>query len=318
MRDLVSTVEDGHEIPHGAACRQCRDQTDNHKCQTGYCYRSGDGDKDSDIPPNVASRARICARSTLINTAFSCSKVANFACISHTAYVHQGRGWPTCCAGDKLAAALFPMLVERRPQVVGRHDLPVASNLLARHSPRRAADQIWLADISYIPTDAGWLHLAAIKDMATGQIVGWPPEDRPLHGCPGHGPAALAAAERPDPNAACALSSQLLLKVLRRPLSPASTPRSSSATAAVTQACAPRWVRSATPTTMPCARASSPRSNASFSLGCRFKTRPRRAMRRAPSSNNAYHAGGNGGGEKHPGNGHVAADGHPKTSNSWP
>jgi transposase InsO family protein len=34
-------------------------------------------------------------------------------------------------------------------------------------------DQVWLADISYIPTDEGWLYLAAIKDMATRQIVGW-------------------------------------------------------------------------------------------------------------------------------------------------
>ena len=32
---------------------------------------------------------------------------------------------------------------------------------------------MWLADISYIPTDEGWLYLAAIKDMATREIVGW-------------------------------------------------------------------------------------------------------------------------------------------------
>jgi putative transposase len=32
---------------------------------------------------------------------------------------------------------------------------------------------VWLADISYIPTDEGFLYLAALKDMATRQIVGW-------------------------------------------------------------------------------------------------------------------------------------------------
>jgi len=32
---------------------------------------------------------------------------------------------------------------------------------------------VWLADISYLPTDEGWFYLAAIKDMATRQIVGW-------------------------------------------------------------------------------------------------------------------------------------------------
>jgi transposase InsO family protein len=54
-----------------------------------------------------------------------------------------------------------------------RHDLPVAPNLLARSFTAERPDQVWLADISYIPTGEGWLYLAAIKDMATRQIVGW-------------------------------------------------------------------------------------------------------------------------------------------------
>ncbi|HEX3219525.1 MAG TPA: IS3 family transposase [Candidatus Limnocylindria bacterium] len=54
-----------------------------------------------------------------------------------------------------------------------RHDLPVAPNLLARNFTADRPDQVWLADISYIPTDEGFLYLAAIKDMATREIVGW-------------------------------------------------------------------------------------------------------------------------------------------------
>jgi putative transposase len=54
-----------------------------------------------------------------------------------------------------------------------RHDLPIAPNRLARNFTAERPDQVWLADISYIPTDEGWLYLAAIKDMATRQIVGW-------------------------------------------------------------------------------------------------------------------------------------------------
>jgi transposase InsO family protein len=54
-----------------------------------------------------------------------------------------------------------------------RHDLPVAPNLLARNFAARRANQVWLADISYLPTDEGWLYLAAIEDLATRQIVGW-------------------------------------------------------------------------------------------------------------------------------------------------
>jgi len=51
--------------------------------------------------------------------------------------------------------------------------LPIASNLPARTFTAERPDHVWLADISYLPTDEGWFYLAAIKDMATRQIVGW-------------------------------------------------------------------------------------------------------------------------------------------------
>jgi len=54
-----------------------------------------------------------------------------------------------------------------------RHSLPLAPNLLARNFVAVLPNQVWLADISYLPTDEGWLYLAAIKDMATREIVGW-------------------------------------------------------------------------------------------------------------------------------------------------
>jgi putative transposase len=61
-----------------------------------------------------------------------------------------------------------------RPRTTdSRHDLPVAPNLLARDFAAVRPDTVWLADISYLPTDEGWLCLAAIKDMATREIVGW-------------------------------------------------------------------------------------------------------------------------------------------------
>jgi putative transposase len=54
-----------------------------------------------------------------------------------------------------------------------RHDLPVAPNLLGRRFAADHRDAVWLADISSIPTAEGWLYLAAVKDMATREIVGW-------------------------------------------------------------------------------------------------------------------------------------------------
>jgi putative transposase len=63
---------------------------------------------------------------------------------------------------------------KRAPRTTNsRHDLPIAPNLLARDFTADGPDQVWLADVSYIPTDEGWLYLAAIKDMATREILGW-------------------------------------------------------------------------------------------------------------------------------------------------
>jgi len=54
-----------------------------------------------------------------------------------------------------------------------RHALPVAENLLKRGFKASAPNQIWLSDITYIPTGEGWLYLAGHKDMFTGAIVGY-------------------------------------------------------------------------------------------------------------------------------------------------
>ena len=59
-----------------------------------------------------------------------------------------------------------------------RHDdHAVAPNLLEQDFAADRPDTVWLADISYIPTGEGWLYLAAIKDMATREIVGWSMSD---------------------------------------------------------------------------------------------------------------------------------------------
>jgi putative transposase len=58
-----------------------------------------------------------------------------------------------------------------------RHDLPIAPNLLDRNFLAAAPNRIWLADITYIDTDQGWLYLAAIMDLHSRRIVGWATRD---------------------------------------------------------------------------------------------------------------------------------------------
>jgi len=53
------------------------------------------------------------------------------------------------------------------------HDHPIAPNRLTEAPKASKANQIWVADITYIPTQEGWLYLAAILDLYSRKIVGW-------------------------------------------------------------------------------------------------------------------------------------------------
>jgi len=53
------------------------------------------------------------------------------------------------------------------------HSHPIAPNLLNRDFSVGLPDMTWLSDITYIPTDEGWLYLAATMDLYGRKIVGW-------------------------------------------------------------------------------------------------------------------------------------------------
>ena len=53
------------------------------------------------------------------------------------------------------------------------HPYNVYDNLLKQNFQATAPNEVWMADITYIPTDEGWLYLAGIMDLYTRKIVGW-------------------------------------------------------------------------------------------------------------------------------------------------
>ena len=59
-----------------------------------------------------------------------------------------------------------------------RHSLPIAPNRLARQFTPQARHQVWTMDITYIPTDEGWLYLALVEDLYSRKIVGWSMSER--------------------------------------------------------------------------------------------------------------------------------------------
>lgn len=61
-----------------------------------------------------------------------------------------------------------------RPQTTDScHEEPIAPNRLAQLPKASRRDQIWVSDITYIPTQEGWLYLAVIMDLYSRRIIGW-------------------------------------------------------------------------------------------------------------------------------------------------
>ncbi len=64
----------------------------------------------------------------------------------------------------------------RRFRVVttdSKHAHPLAPNVLARDFEATQPNQKWLADLTYVPTDEGWLYVALVLDLYARKLVGW-------------------------------------------------------------------------------------------------------------------------------------------------
>jgi transposase InsO family protein len=53
------------------------------------------------------------------------------------------------------------------------HPHPIAPNRLNQEFQQERPNQAWAADITYVPTQEGWLYLAAVIDLCSRKIVGW-------------------------------------------------------------------------------------------------------------------------------------------------
>jgi transposase InsO family protein len=53
------------------------------------------------------------------------------------------------------------------------HGHAVADNVLDRKFQASAPNRKWVCDITYIPTEQGWLYLAGVMDLFSRKIVGW-------------------------------------------------------------------------------------------------------------------------------------------------
>ena len=90
----------------------------------------------------------------------------------------QARGYQ--CSENRIARLMHAhgLRAQVRPRFVpcttdSDHDQPIAPNRLAQRPAPAGPNQIWLQDITYVPTAQGWMYLALVMDLWSRKIVGW-------------------------------------------------------------------------------------------------------------------------------------------------
>jgi putative transposase len=78
-----------------------------------------------------------------------------------------------------------------------RHTLPLAENLLGQQFKVCEPNTVWVSDITYVPTDEGWLYLAGHKDLFTSEIVGYAMGERLTRNLVSQSLFRAVAAKRP-------------------------------------------------------------------------------------------------------------------------
>jgi transposase InsO family protein len=66
-----------------------------------------------------------------------------------------------------------PQRRKRHSTTQSKHKRPVPPNILGREFMAEAPNHTWLSDITYVPSEQGWLYLAVVLDLYARRIVGW-------------------------------------------------------------------------------------------------------------------------------------------------
>ena len=141
-------------------------------------------------------------------------------------------------------------------------DARPAPDLVDRDFSAAGPNQLWVADITYVPTAAGFLYLAVVLDAWSRKIVGW------------------SMANHLRTELVLDAMAMAMASVGRRTSSTTATKAANirqwhSASAAVKPAFGPRWDRSAMPMTTPWPRVSFPPSRPSCSAAAGSHPRPK-------------------------------------------
>jgi len=92
------------------------------------------------------------------------------AMLASTHDIHVGR---KRVARLMRAAGIEGVSRRRKYRSTRNRDAQAAPDLVEREFTATGPDQLWVADITYVPTWAGFLYLAVVLDVWSRRIVGW-------------------------------------------------------------------------------------------------------------------------------------------------
>jgi transposase InsO family protein len=78
------------------------------------------------------------------------------------------------------------------------HKLPVVEDMLKQQFKVYEPNTVWVSDITYVPTDEGWLYLAGHKDLFNGEIVGYAMGERMSRNLVGQSLLRAVTTRRPE------------------------------------------------------------------------------------------------------------------------
>ena len=88
-----------------------------------------------------------------------------------------GQGFP--CGRHRIARLMQAHGIRakqaRRFRVTtdSRHGFAIAPNRLGRQFAVAAPNRVWMSDVTYLPTAAGWCYLAVVLDAYSRRVIGW-------------------------------------------------------------------------------------------------------------------------------------------------
>jgi transposase InsO family protein len=115
----------------------------------------------------------------------------------------QARGW--ACGRHRIARLMRAHSIRgkqarrRRVTTDSRHGFALAPNRLGRAFSAAAPNRVWMADVTYIPTGAGWCYLAVVIDAFSRRVVGWAVDTQLTAALPRRALERAIAARRPAP-----------------------------------------------------------------------------------------------------------------------